>query len=107
MQLAKVLNYIRWERIQNVMFVIFIGIWTYFRLWLNVVMLRSIWTEFDLLPKWAMKWQPDEDVWLARWVRYQMFAPLFALLCLNTFWYFLILRIAYRSVLSYHPRPAG
>lgn len=84
------------ERAQVVLFIIYASLWTYFRILLNIVMLHSVWTQFDLLPKWAMQWQPNEGVWLAPWMRYQIFVPLFALLCLNLFWYYLIWRIAYR-----------
>jgi hypothetical protein len=44
------------------------------------------------------QWSPKDGVWLAGWMKYQMFWPLLVLLGLNLFWYFLILRIAKRYV---------
>lgn len=35
-------------------------------------------------------------------MKYQMFAPMLLLQCLNLFWYFLILRIAWRYVFARH-----
>lgn len=81
-------------------------------------MLWSVWYEFDLLPyvpffstylsfcstkeplsETAKRWSPEDGVWLAPWMRYQIFIPLLLLKFLNIFWYFLICRIAVRCVL--------
>ena len=47
----------------------------------------------------------QDGVWMVWWMKYQIFFPILLLLCLNLFWYFLILRIAFRYasiILSYH-----
>ncbi|THH08649.1 hypothetical protein EW145_g2568 [Phellinidium pouzarii] len=96
--LSKLLNYLNLERTKAVSFVFFIGIWTYFRHYLNVVMLHSIWTEFDLIPDEARFFRPSDGVWMAGWMKYQIFTPVLLLQFLNLFWYFLILRILYRTL---------
>ncbi|KAH9999694.1 TLC domain-containing protein [Russula compacta] len=95
---AKVLNYLRWERAQIVMFLIFIGVWTYFRHYLNLVMLYSVYRDFDLIPPSARSLSPSQGIWMVWWMKWQIFTPLVFLQCLNLFWYFLILRILWRAV---------
>jgi acyl-CoA-dependent ceramide synthase len=93
---SKLLNYMRWEQTKNVSFAIFVVVWTYFRHWLNLVMLWSTWTQFDLVPEASKQWSPQDGVWLAWWMKYQIFFPIAALQALNLFWYYLILRILVR-----------
>jgi acyl-CoA-dependent ceramide synthase len=113
---SKLLNYMQREVAKTVVFSGLLVVWTYFRIYLNSNMLWSVWFEFDLIPcvtsslypkmhlnfvtlrAETMQWAPEKGVWLAWWIRYQIFIPLLLLLCLNIFWYFLILRIAYRYV---------
>jgi acyl-CoA-dependent ceramide synthase len=96
--IAKVFNYLHLDGIENPMFVIFIGFWTYFRHYLNLVMLYSVYKDFDLIPQSARSWTPSEGVWMVWWMRWQIFIPIFLLQCLNLFWYFLIWRILWRVV---------
>ncbi|KAI0677592.1 TLC domain-containing protein [Trametes maxima] len=108
--LAKVLNYIQWNNVNSVVFPVFLFIWSYFRHWLNWVILYSVWFEFDLMPETSKQWSPDDGVWLVWWMKYQVFIPLVLLQLLNIFWWFLIWRIAWRYVLSpvpIAPRSAG
>ena len=49
MQLSKCVNYVN-EPASQPIFAIFICIWTYFRHYLNLVILWSVWTEFKLIP---------------------------------------------------------
>ncbi|KAI0702904.1 longevity assurance proteins LAG1 LAC1 [Cytidiella melzeri] len=95
---SKLLNYIQWKRAKVISFVVFLCIWTYFRHYLNLVMLWSIWTEFDLIPETAKRWSPKDGVWLTWWMKYQIFTPVLLLQFLNLFWYYLVLRIAVRAV---------
>ncbi|KAI0053568.1 longevity assurance proteins LAG1/LAC1 [Auriscalpium vulgare] len=84
--LSFLLHYLRMERTQM-----------YFRHYLNLVMLYSVYKDFDLMPQAAKFWKPSEGVWMVWWMKWQIFAPILLLQCLNIFWYFLILRIAYRA----------
>ena len=85
----------------------------YFRHWLNLVMLWSTWTQFDLIPyvivefdisahhsnvyrETSKQWSPQDGVWLVWWMKYQIAFPIAALQALNLFWYYLILRILVR-----------
>ena len=90
--------------------------YSYFRHWLNWVIIYSVLTEFDLMPyvsyifrpasqahvppiscsESSKQWSPEDGVWMVWWMKYQVFAPLLALQGLNLFWYFFIWRIAYR-----------
>ncbi|KAG6336842.1 hypothetical protein ID866_2238 [Astraeus odoratus] len=95
---SKLLNYMKWERSKSVAFALFICAWTYFRHYLNIVVLWSVWTEFDLIPETSRVWSPSEGAWLAGWMKYQIFVPILLLQMLNLFWYYLIWRIAIRQV---------
>ncbi|KAA1466431.1 longevity assurance proteins LAG1/LAC1 [Dentipellis sp. KUC8613] len=96
--LSKLINYIQWNRLKIVTFVFFLGIWTYFRHYLNLVMLWSVYKEFDLIPDSARHFWPLEGVWMVWWMKWQIFFPIFLLQLLNLFWYFFILRIGYRAL---------
>ncbi|KAG8218585.1 longevity assurance proteins LAG1/LAC1 [Butyriboletus roseoflavus] len=113
---SKILNYLQFTQAKLVTFIIFLCMWTsviflvclcavinvlcgrYFRLYLNIVMLWSVWYEFDLIPEATRVWAPQSGVWLVWWMKYQMFGPLLLLLMLNLFWYYFIWRIALRSL---------
>ncbi|KXN86439.1 Sphingosine N-acyltransferase lac1 [Leucoagaricus sp. SymC.cos] len=94
---SKLLNYIQWERAKVYSFVSFIGVWTYFRHYLNIVMLWSVWYEYDLTPETSRKWIWTQGTYLVSWMKYQVFVPLFLLHLINLFWYFLMLRILWRA----------
>lgn len=47
---SKVLNYLQFDRAKTVSFGLFMCIWAYFRHYLNIVMLWSVYAEFDLMP---------------------------------------------------------
>jgi len=98
--IAKVLVYLRWERASNAAFVIFMGLWTYFRHYLNLVMLYSVYKDFDLIPQSARSFSPSKGVWMVPWIQWQIFTPILLLQFLNLFWYFLIWRIFWRTVTS-------
>ncbi|KAH8119919.1 longevity assurance proteins LAG1/LAC1 [Phellopilus nigrolimitatus] len=95
---SKLCNYLQLERTKMVSFAVFIVVWTYFRHWLNLVILYSVWTEYDLIPDAARFFHPSDGVWLVWWMKYQVFVPILLLQFLNLFWYFLILRILVRAL---------
>lgn len=97
---SKLLNYVQWERAKVVSFVVFVGVWTYFRHYLNLVILWSVWNEFHLIPEHAQRWEAAEGTYLAWWMKYQVFIPIALLQALNLFWYFLIWRIIVRAVIT-------
>ncbi|KAI9574728.1 longevity assurance proteins LAG1 LAC1 [Boletus coccyginus] len=96
--ISKILNYLQLTRAKLVAFIIFLCMWTYFRHYLNIVMLWSVWYEFDLIPEATRVWAPETGAWLAPWMKYQIFTPILLLQILNLFWYYFILRIALRSL---------
>jgi len=101
--LSKVLNYMQREVAKVFAFAGLIVAWSYFRIYLNLKMLWSVLFEFDLIPAEAKQWAPETGAWLVWWMKYQMFAPLLLLQFLNLFWYFLILRIAFRALWTGDP----
>ncbi|KAF9446956.1 longevity assurance proteins LAG1/LAC1 [Macrolepiota fuliginosa MF-IS2] len=90
---SKILNYIQWDTAKMYAFVLFIGVWTYFRHYLNLVILWSVWHEYDLIPESSRRWVWSEGVYMLPWMKYQVFAPLLLLQLLNVFWYYLMMRI--------------
>ncbi|PIL37122.1 hypothetical protein GSI_00814 [Ganoderma sinense ZZ0214-1] len=95
---SKLFNYIQWDRAKVITFGCFVCIWSYFRHYLNWVILYSVWFEFDLMPETSKRWSPDDGVWMVWWMKYQIFTPLVLLQALNLFWYFLIWRVAARAL---------
>lgn len=96
--LSKLLNYIQYDKTKVFVFSILLVLWTYFRHYLNIVMLWSVWTQFDLMPETSKRWEPKDGVWMVWWMKYQIFVPILLLQFLNLFWYFLIWRIAFRAL---------
>ena len=87
---------------------------SYFRHYLNLVILWSVWYELPNVPcvqvssfmacaitysqhsEWTKKWSWEEGVYLVSWMRYQVFIPLLLLQFINIFWYYLMTKILYR-----------
>ncbi|KAJ7276490.1 TLC domain-containing protein [Mycena haematopus] len=97
--ISKLFNYLQLERPKVVSFAIFVCLWTYFRHYLNLVILWSVWTEYGLAPEIAKQWSWVEGTYLVGWMQYQVFIPIMLLQFINLFWYYLILRILVRYVL--------
>ncbi|KAI9637300.1 TLC domain-containing protein [Dioszegia hungarica] len=98
--LAKCTNYVD-EKASQPVFAFFVLVWTYFRHYLNIKILWSVWNEFFLIPyERRQLFDPLNDKWAAPWLRKMIFAPIFLLQLINLFWYFLILRILYRAVFA-------
>ncbi|KAJ7456183.1 longevity assurance proteins LAG1/LAC1 [Mycena latifolia] len=98
--LSKLLNYLQFDRAKVVSLGVFTVVWTYFRHYISIRILWSLRYEFDLVPKHAQIFSPSQDLWMAPWMRDQMFYTLCILQALNLFWYYLIIRIIVRSVMT-------
>jgi len=98
--LSKLLNYIQRDTAKLYAFAFFMCVWTYFRHYLNLRMLWSVWSEFHLIPEHAKQWKIDDGVWLPHQMRYQVFGPLVLLQLLNLFWYYLMWRILLRALIT-------
>ncbi|KAG9122202.1 hypothetical protein FRC07_001525 [Ceratobasidium sp. 392] len=98
--LSKIFNYLKMNKTKFVSFGWFTIVWSYTRHWLNLVILYSVWTEFDLIPKESMTYDPSIYAYMPSWMKYQIFLPIFLLQLVNLFWYFLILRILVRAIFA-------
>lgn len=97
--LSKGLNYLALEKTTTVVFALFMCVWSYFRIYLSAKTLLSVWYKMlDQVPSHTLEWNPEKGWWLVPWMRYQVFTPLFLLLLLNLFWYYLMWRIMIRSI---------
>ncbi|KAG1752705.1 longevity assurance proteins LAG1 LAC1 [Suillus paluster] len=98
---SKLLNYMGWHRLKVASLVVFLVAWTpsvTSGIGLNLVILWSVWFEFDLIDESNRVWAPDTGAWLVWWMKYQMVFPISILQMLNIFWYYLIWRIVIRSL---------
>ncbi|KAF9534226.1 TLC domain-containing protein [Crepidotus variabilis] len=97
---SKLLNYIQWNNAKVYAFIVFFGVWTYFRHYLSIKIMWSVWIEQPIaVPEGAKVWSFENGTYLVDWVRYQMFLPLILLQFLNLFWYSLMVKILVRAVL--------
>ncbi|EKD02674.1 ceramide synthase component, Lag1p [Trichosporon asahii var. asahii CBS 8904] len=96
--LAKCVNY--WnDPASTPFFAFFVVVWTYMRHYLNIKILWGVYKYFDLIPvDQRTVWEPLKDNWMVWWMKWQIFAPIFLLQCINLFWYFLIWRILIRVI---------
>ncbi|WVQ99875.1 hypothetical protein IAU59_007018 [Kwoniella sp. CBS 9459] len=98
--LAKCVNYVS-EAASPPFFAFFVGVWTYFRHYLNLWILWSVYTQFELIDVSERSlFAPLQDKWLDWWMKWQIFVPIFLLQLINLFWYFLIWRILLKAVFS-------
>jgi very-long-chain ceramide synthase len=80
-------------------FFVFICIWTYLRHYINLRILHSITTEFATVGPFELDWETQQyKCWISQAITFALLASLQAV---NLFWLFLILRIAYRYVISW------
>ncbi|KAF2084642.1 acyl-CoA-dependent ceramide synthase, partial [Saccharata proteae CBS 121410] len=91
---SKVLNYLDFPFV-GVYFGLFIGVWTYLRHYIN---LRILWSmidgTFSSIGPFELNWETQQyKCWISQYITFALLASLQAL---NLFWFFLILRIAYR-----------
>ncbi|KAJ7779508.1 TLC domain-containing protein [Mycena maculata] len=97
---SKTLNYLNYERGKVVSLAVFFVVWTYFRHYISLRILHSLQAEFRLVPAHAQVFAPRKGLYMAPWMRDQMFYSLCVLQALNVFWYWLIVRIIVRSIVS-------
>ncbi|KAJ7107861.1 TLC domain-containing protein, partial [Mycena epipterygia] len=95
---SKILNYLGLERAKVVSLGVFFVVWTYFRHYISLRILWSLQYEFHLVPEYAQIFSPRTGLYMATWMRDQMFYSLCILQVLNLFWYYLIWRIIVRWV---------
>ncbi|KAG8766006.1 hypothetical protein FRC12_007141 [Ceratobasidium sp. 428] len=93
--LAKIFNYLRMNKTKIVAFGWFTLVWSYTRHWLNLMILYSVWFEFDLIPEMYMKLDTEKHA-AKLWV----YLPILVLQLINLFWYFLILRILIKAIFT-------
>ncbi|CEL63838.1 hypothetical protein RSOLAG1IB_05602 [Rhizoctonia solani AG-1 IB] len=96
--LSKIFNYLKMNKTKFVSFGWFTIVWSYLRHWLNLVILWSVWFEFDLIPDKRM--DIANELYMAWFVKYLIFVPILLLQLVNLFWYFLILRILIRAIFA-------
>ncbi|KAG8836214.1 hypothetical protein FRC17_008950 [Serendipita sp. 399] len=98
--LSKCFNYLQMQRTKTIAFAWFTCVWTYGRHYLNIWILYSVWTEWDLIPSQNKVLDPKNDLWMPPWIKSQIFIGILLLQFINLFWYFLIWRILLRAVFS-------
>ncbi|KAF8605523.1 longevity assurance proteins LAG1/LAC1 [Ceratobasidium sp. AG-I] len=98
--LSKIFNYLKMNKTKIIAFGWFTIVWSYTRHWLNFTILYSVWFEFDLIPEQHRRMDPSAGLFMAWWVKYQIWLPIFLLQLVNLFWYFLIWRILIRAIFA-------
>ncbi|CAJ0610037.1 unnamed protein product [Cylicocyclus nassatus] len=93
---AKIARYARWETTLNVIFVIFLAVWTgtrlvYYPFWI----MRSIWFDAPEMIQSSYRWT---NLWQRPLVPRVLMVMLSALLVLHVFWTYVILKVAYKSL---------
>ncbi|KAJ7721214.1 TLC domain-containing protein [Mycena metata] len=88
--LSKLLNYIQWNTVNNFVLAAFVLSWGYFRHYLNLLILWSVWFQFE-------EYIPSPETFPPH-VWHTAFAALVLLQALNLFWGYLIVRIVVRVV---------
>lgn len=95
--LSKNLNYIDSAATAPV-FAAFIFVWFYTRVYLSLIILWSVATEFETVGPWYLNWETEHyKCWISQYVCFGLLA---AIQLLNLYWSYLIVRIAYRFVVE-------
>ncbi|TFK23241.1 longevity assurance proteins LAG1/LAC1 [Coprinopsis marcescibilis] len=98
--LSKLLNYIQYTRAKVVAFVVFMGVWTYFRHYINLRIIWSVVFEPALAPKSARRLAISEGLFLPQYLELAIAASLSLLQILNVFWYYLMWKILIKAVFT-------
>ncbi|KAF6762310.1 longevity assurance proteins LAG1 LAC1 [Ephemerocybe angulata] len=97
---SKLLNYIQWNTAKIYSFVTFFCIWSYFRHYLNLKILYSVWFESSDVPKSSKVWNWSTGAYLPSWMPYAIWVSIAALQVLNLIWYRLICKILIRAIMT-------
>jgi acyl-CoA-dependent ceramide synthase len=93
--LCKILNYLEvGDPIVPVSFTIFTAVWIYTRHYIGFIILKSVATEFRTVGLWVLDW--DKEYYKCWISQYGTFALLSVIQMLDSYWLYLILRIAVR-----------
>ncbi|KAI3626682.1 LAG1 [Malassezia furfur] len=96
--LSKMFNYLDMNLMAGIVYSIFMVVWSYFRIYLSALTLRSVYVDYHRIPAYARTFHPSQGHWLVWWMQCHVFAPLLLLLLLNLFWYVLMWRILFRAL---------
>ncbi|EYB93091.1 hypothetical protein Y032_0186g1074 [Ancylostoma ceylanicum] len=95
-EIAKIVRYANWQTTLNVLFVIFIVVWTATRLvFYPFWIIRSVWFDAPELIQSSYRWT---NLWQRPLVPRLLMVMLSSLLVLHIFWTYVILKVAYKSV---------
>ncbi|KAF6762311.1 longevity assurance proteins LAG1 LAC1 [Ephemerocybe angulata] len=97
---SKLLNYIQWNTAKIYAFVTFIVVWSYFRHYLNLKILYSVWFESRAVPESSKVWDWSTGAYLPFWMPYAIWVSIAALQVLNLFWYYLMWKILLRAIVT-------
>jgi very-long-chain ceramide synthase len=93
--LCKILNYLEvGDPIVPVSFTIFTAVWIYTRHYIGLIILKSVATEFRTVGLWVLDW--DKEYYKCWISQYGTFGLLSVIQLLDSYWLYLILRIAVR-----------
>ncbi|KAI9720107.1 MAG: hypothetical protein M1828_005835 [Chrysothrix sp. TS-e1954] len=96
---SKVLNYLD-ASFTIPYFALFIGVWAYCRHYLNLRILLAVLTTFRTVGPFELNWETQQyKCWISQWITFSLLA---CLQSVNIFWFFLILRIAYKYAVTEH-----
>lgn len=94
---SKTLNYLN-SRLTPVFFMTFVFVWAYLRHYLNLKILWSVLTEFKTVGDYELNWDTQQyKCYISQPI---VFTLIFLLQLVNLYWFFLILRILWRMVVT-------
>ncbi|KAL7799970.1 TLC domain-containing protein [Trichoderma ceciliae] len=92
---SKALNYVD-HPVVPPYFALFVAIWIYMRHFINLKIIWSLFTEFRTVGPFELNWETQQyKCWISQYISASLLASLQAL---NLFWFFYILRIAFRFI---------
>lgn len=68
-QLSKLLNYLELNTLAAIVYTIFMVIWSYFRIYLSALTLRSVYVDYHRIPAYARTFYPSRGHWLVWWMQ--------------------------------------